>query len=246
MVKKLLFTTLMLLAMTSMALAKMTVVIAHDATYPPMEFVDKDKNVVGYSVEYMDAVAKETGIEVIHKNVAWDGIFAGLANSQYDMIASSVSITPARQKAFDFSAPYFETLQGVVLPATSTAKSADDLKGKVIGGQMGTTGVFLAKKLGFKTQLFDEIGFSIEALYTGRVDAVFADESIARDYALNNKKYIGKLKVGFVIQAPEPEYYGFVVKKGNTKLIEVLNKGIAAVEANGTGQKLRLKWIGGE
>ena len=70
-----------------------TLIVAHDATWPPMEFINKEtKQVMGYSVDYIDAVAKEGGFKVVHKNVAWDGIFAGLENGNYNVIASSVTI----------------------------------------------------------------------------------------------------------------------------------------------------------
>ncbi len=225
--------------------AEKKVVIAHDATWPPMEFLDKDKKIVGYSVDYTDAIAKEAGFTVEHKNVAWDGIFAGLANGKYDMIASSVSITEERKEQFDFTTPYFEVKQGVILPADSTAKSLADLKGKTVGGQLGTTGVFVAKKNGeVIPKEFDEVGLAVEALFTGRIDAAICDDVTAYDYVLNNEKYAGKLKVGFVVEADEKEYYGFVVKKGNKELLDLLNKGIEAVKAKGIEKELREKWIG--
>lgn len=228
----------------SCAFAEKTVVIAHDATWPPMEFMDANKNIVGYSVDYMRAVAKEAGFATEHKSVAWDGIFAGLATGKYDMIASSVSITEERKKKFDFSTPYFEVMQGVVVRNESTAVSNDDLKGKKVGGQIGTTGIFLMEKIGVETKKYDEIGLAIEALYTGRLDAVVCDDAIAFDYVLRNEKYAGKMKVAFVVKAPEPEYYGFVVKKGNKELLDLINKGIAAVKSKGIEDKLRAKWVG--
>ncbi len=245
MVKKTLLALLALLMTASVAMAEKVVVIAHDATWPPMEFVDKDKNIVGYSVDYMDAIAKETGITVKHENVAWDGIFAGLAAGKYDMIASSVSITEERKKKFDFSAPYFEVKQGVIVPADSTATSLADLKGQTVGGQLGTTGVFVAKKDGgVVSKEFDEVGHAVEALYTGRIGAVICDDITAFDYVLNNEKYSSKLKVGFIVEAEEKEYYGFVVKKGNTELLDILNKGIEAVRSKGIEKELREKWVG--
>ena len=228
----------------SSAFAEKTVVIAHDATWPPMEFMDANKNIVGYSVDYTNAIAKEAGFKVVHKSVAWDGIFAGLATGKYDMIASSVSITPERKKKFDFSTPYFEVMQGVVVLNESKVAENKDLKGKVVGGQIGTTGIFLMKKIGVETKKFDEIGHAIEALYTGRLDAVICDDAIAYDYVLRNEKYAGKMKVAFVVKAPEPEYYGFVVKKGNKELLDMINKGIEAVKAKGIEEELRKKWVG--
>lgn len=245
MLKKIVLALVAVALFTTAAFAEKTIVIAHDATWPPMEFVDQNKNIVGYSVDYCDAIAKETGIKVIHKSVAWDGIFAGLVGNKYDMISSSVSITPERQKKFDFSDPYFEVTQAVILPADATETSLKQLKGKTLGGQLGTTGVFVAKRAeGIKTKEYDEIGFAIEALNTNRIDGVICDDAIAADYVLRNPKYAGKFKLAFVVKSDKPEYYGFVVKKGNKELLEILNKGIAAVKAKGIEAELRKKWIG--
>ncbi|GFM37426.1 basic amino acid ABC transporter substrate-binding protein [Desulfovibrio psychrotolerans] len=245
MLKKTLLTLLAVLMTANLAFAAKPIVIAHDATWPPMEFINAEKQIVGYSVDYTDAIAKELGITVEHKNVAWDGIFAGLANGNYDMIASSVSITEERKEKFDFTTPYFEVKQAVILAADSAAATLADLKGKTVGGQIGTTGVFVAKKDGgVVTKEFDEVGHAVEALFTGRIDAAICDDVTAYDYVLNNEKYSGKLKVGFIVEADEKEYYGFVVKKGNTELLNLLNKGIEAVKAKGIEAELREKWVG--
>ncbi|MFV0349271.1 MAG: basic amino acid ABC transporter substrate-binding protein [Halodesulfovibrio sp.] len=245
MLKKTLLTLLAVLMTANVALAGKTIVIAHDATWPPMEFVNKDKQIVGYSVDYTDAIAKELGLTVEHKNVAWDGIFAGLANSKYDMIASSVSVTEERKAKYDFSEPYFEVKQAVMLPVASEAKSLADLKGKTIGGQIGTTGIFVAKKDGgVSPKEFDEVGHAVEALFTGRIDAAICDDVTAFDYVLNNEKYSGKLKVGFIVESDQKEYYGFVVKKGDKELVDLLNKGIKAVQEKGIEKALREKWVG--
>lgn len=245
MLKKIVLALVMVAMTASFAFAQKSIVIAHDATWPPMEFVDANKNIVGYSVDYCDAIAKEVGITVEHKSVAWDGIFAGLVGRKYDMISSSVSITPERQKKFDFSDPYFEVTQAVILPADASGASLADLKGKTLGGQIGTTGVFMAKRAeGVNTKEYDEIGFAVEALYTGRIDGVICDDAIAADYVLRNKKYAGKFKLAFIVKSDKPEYYGFVVKKGNKELLDLLNKGIKAVKAKGIEAELRKKWIG--
>lgn len=245
MLKKTLLTLMAVLMTASVAFAGKTVVIAHDATWPPMEFVNMEKQIIGYSVDYTNAVAKELGITAEHKNVAWDGIFAGLANDKYDMIASSVSITEERKEKYDFTIPYFEVKQAVIVPEISNAKSLADLKGKTIGGQLGTTGIFVAKKDGgVVPKEFDEVGLAVEALATGRIDSAICDDVTAYDYVLNNEKYKGKLKVAFIVEADEKEYYAFVVKKGNKELLDLLNKGIEAVKAKGIEQELRSKWIG--
>jgi len=95
---------LALFCLASNAFAK-DVVFAVDATYPPMEMVDANKNIVGFGPEIVAAMGKAGGFNPILKNTAWDGIFAGLASGKYDAIASSVSITDERKQSMDFSNP---------------------------------------------------------------------------------------------------------------------------------------------
>lgn len=227
----------------SMAAGK-TIVVAHDATWPPMEFMDTKRNIVGYSVDYIDAVAKEAGFTVEHKSVAWDGIFAGLAGKKYDVVSSSVTITQERGKVMDFSEPYYEVRQALIVPKGTEVKSIDDMKGKKLGAQIGTTGFMAIKKVSGITPLtFDEIGLAMAALSSGRLDGVVCDDPVASNYILENKEYAEKMKVALIIPADVPEYYGFAVAKGNKELVDLLNKGIAAVKAKGIEAELRKKWI---
>ena len=128
------------------ALAAEKYTVASDCTWPPMEMLNAQKQPEGYSTDYIRAVAKAAGFEVDVRNIAWDGIFGGVATGKYDIVASSTTITPERQKQFDFSDPYYEVVQAVVLPAGTSIKSLADLKGKKVGGQIGTTGIFVMRK----------------------------------------------------------------------------------------------------
>lgn len=221
------------------------VVVAHDATWPPMEFINKEtKQVMGYSVDYIDAVAKEGGFKVVHKNVAWDGIFAGLENGNYNVIASSVTITEERSKQYDFTIPYYTVRQAVVTSKDSTAATLDDLKGKTLGGQLGTTGYFAIKNIpDAKAKSYDEIGLAMEDLFNGRIDGVVCDDPVAAQYALQNEKYKDALKIACIIEAGD-EQYGFAVKKGNKEDLDLINKGIEAVQKKGIDKELLAKWIG--
>ena len=93
------------------------IVVATDATWPPMEYVDENREIVGYDIDLMKAIAEEAGLEVEFKNVAWDGIFAGLAAGEYDAVISSVTITDERRENYDFSDPYINAGQIVVVDA---------------------------------------------------------------------------------------------------------------------------------
>lgn len=243
MLKRIVLSLLLVLSMNAVAFAEeVTLVVAHDATWAPMEF-SVDNKVVGYSVDYIDAVAKEAGFKVDHKAVAWDGIFAGLNSGRFDVISSSVTMTPERQAKFDFSTPYCEIQQAVVVPLNSTVNEAADMKSKTFGAQVSTTGHFAIKKMeGVTDKPYDEIGFAMEDLKNGRTEGVVCDSPVAAYYANKRKDFADKLRIAFIMD--DVENYGFVVKKGNTKVLDLLNKGIESVKAKGIEQELQKKWFG--
>jgi polar amino acid transport system substrate-binding protein len=220
-------------------------VVAHDATWPPMEFMDQQRKIVGYSVEYIDAVAKEAGFTVEHKSVAWDGIFAGLAGKKYDIISSSVTITAERGRVMDFSTPYYEVRQALLTPKDAVVEKLEDMKGKRVGAQIGTTGFMAIKKIaGIDVVTYDEIGLAMADLDARRIDAVICDDPVATNYILDNADYAAKMKVALIVPSDEPEYYGFAVAKGNRDTLELLNTGISLVKEKGIEAELRKKWIG--
>jgi len=216
--------------------------VATDATWPPMEMVDASKKIVGFDVDYLTAVAKEAGFTAVFKNTAWDGIFAGLAAGRYDMIASSVTITDERKKQYDFSDPYINVGQILVVPKAEAVKGLAGLKGKKVGAQIGTTGAMEIKKTdGVELKTYDEIGLAFEDMAAGRIAGVVCDEPTAAHYALQRSEYKAKFKI--VGQPFTQESYGFVVQKGNQELIDLLNKGIKAVKAKRIDEQLRKKWL---
>lgn len=226
------------------ALAK-DIVFAVDATYPPMEMVDGEKNIVGFGPEVVVAMAKAGGFTAVLKNTAWDGIFAGLAAGKYDAIASSVSINDERKQTMDFSDPYFEVKQGVIVANGSSIKSVADLKGKTIASQIGTTGFFACQKIeGANVKSYDEIGLAVADLFNGRLDAVIADDTVASNYSQRDENFAAKLDTAFLIASDTPEYLGFAVNKGNAEVVDLINKGLAAIRANGEYDKIYAKWFG--
>ena len=229
-------------ALAAAAVAARTVTVATDATWPPMEMVDASKQIVGFDVDYLKAVAKEAGFSVAFKNTAWDGIFAGLAAGRYDVIASSVTITDERKKQYDFSDPYINIGQILVVPKAETGKALAGLKGKKAGAQIGTTGSFEIKKVeGVELKTYDEIGLAFEDMAAGRISGVVCDEPTAAHYALQRAEYKAKFKI--VGETFTQESYGFVVQKGNKELVELLNKGIKAVKAKRIDEQFRKKWL---
>ncbi len=234
-----------LLASPALAQEKKVITIATDATWPPFEFVNENKELVGFSVEYMKAAAQEGGYEVKIINAAWDGIFAGLVNKQYDAICSSVTITEERKKTMDFSTPYFTVRQAIIVPKDSTVKTLEDLKGKKAGSQISTTGTFAINKAGgIISTPYDEVGLAVEDLYLGRIDAVVCDDAVAANFIMETERYKEKLKIAAVLSSAEDEeQYGVAVRKGETEILDLINKGIAGVKAKGIDAELNKKWI---
>ena len=230
------------LTVTAFAAPK-SIKVATDATWPPMEMVDANKKIVGYDIDFLNAVAKEAGITVEFKNTAWDGIFAGLDTGKYDAIISSVTITDERKAKYDFTDAYTSIGQILVVPKTDkTSKTLADLKGRKVGSQIGTTGAMEVKKVdGVESKTYDEIGLAFEDMAAGRISGVVCDEPVAAHFALQKKEYKEKFKI--VGKAFTKEGYGIVVKKGNKELVDLLNKGIKAVKAKKLDTKIHTKWV---
>ncbi len=245
MVKRIMLILLLaMLVVPSSAWAGKTIVFAVDATWPPMEFVNQDKEMVGYSIDYMTAAGELAGFNPVFKNVAWDGIFAGLAGGNYDAICSSVSITEERKKAMDFSAPYYKVRQALVVPKESSAEKIEDLKGSKVGAQIGTTGYFAVQKVnGVEPKSYDEIGLAMQDLMNDNISGVVCDDPVAANYAKQKAGFKEELTIASTLMTGEAEYYGIAVQKGNKEVLKLINKGIRKVKAKGLDKKFQKKWI---
>ena len=133
--------------------------------------------------------------------------------------------------------------QILVVPKTlKNVKTLADLKGKKVGAQIGTTGAFEVKKVeGVELKNYDEIGLAFEDMAAGRISGVVADEPTAANYALAREEYKAKFQI--VGEPFTEESYGVVVRKGDKGLLDLINKGIRAVKAQGTDQQLRKQWL---
>jgi polar amino acid transport system substrate-binding protein len=229
-------------ALTGCQAGSDTIVVATDATWPPMEYVDENKEIVGYDIDLMNAVAESAGIEIEFKNVAWDGIFAGLAAGEYDAIISSVTITEERQEKYDFSEPYINAGQIVIVKADSDISGPDALSGSTVGAQIGTTGAIEIENMdGVELKEYDEIGLAFEDLVAGRIDAVVCDTPVAADFALQREEYKAALKI--VGESFTEEYYGILVQQGNSDLLDKINEGLKAVQAEGLDKTIEADWL---
>ncbi|GAB6124799.1 basic amino acid ABC transporter substrate-binding protein [Humidesulfovibrio idahonensis] len=216
-----------------------TIVFASDATYPPMQYTNDQKEIVGFEVDVIKAAAEKGGFKAEFKNVAWDGIFAGLATGKYDAISSSVSITEERKATMDFSDPIMPIEQILVVAKNEKATDLAGLKGKSIGAQIGTTSYLVIKDVkGFKAiKTYDEVGLAMEDLVKGSIQAVVADSPVAVEYT--TKKYSDKIKIAGTLKSDKVENIGIAVKKGNKDVLDLINKGLAAIKADGTFDKIK-------
>ncbi len=227
--------------------APLSIVVATDASFPPMEYVDENKEIVGFDIDLMVAIAERVGLEVEFKNTAWDGIFAGLESGAYDAILSSVTITPERQEVYDFSVPYINAGQAVVVLADETEIASDqDLPGKAAGAQIGTTGALVIQEMDDVTlREYDSIDLAFFDLLNGNLDAVVVDTPVAADFALASDQFAGKLKI--VGEPFTDEYYGLLVRKGEMKdLLDLFGEGLEQIKADGTYDRIYAKWISGD
>ena len=219
--------------------------VAVDATWPPMEFEDQSGRIVGYSVDFFQAVCREAGCELEILKVDWDDIFSGLKQGRWDMVVSSVTITPERRREMNFSIPYYIVRQSLVTPADSTHTSPRQLKGRPVGVMGGTTAAdVLAQTSEAVVVPFPEIGDAIAALGQGEVEAVVCEDIVAQAF-LAEPAYAGRLKIAAVIETPgAEELYGAAFRREDLELLIMINDGIKALRDKGLDEAIRSKWFG--
>lgn len=234
----------LLMSLTIFPAHAATHVVALDATWPPFEFLDANGELVGYTIDLITAVSREGGFSITPVIFTWDGIFARLNQGKFDILASSITITEERRKQIDFSLPYFETSQHLLLPAASDAKSFGEMKGKVLGAQTGTMGQKLVNShTGFTSKPYDDLIDAITELAEGKIEGVVCDYPVARYYA-NSETFKKNIKLALFTITGEKEFYGFAVRKGNKNLLTLVNNGLAEVKRKGIDREIYTKWFG--
>ncbi len=218
--------------------------IGTNAEFAPMEFVNQAKELTGFDIELIKAIAADQKFEIEFQNVAWDGIFAGLEAGQYDAIISSVTITDERKQKYDFSDGYFDSNQAIVVLIDNTSIIDEGtLTGKRVGVQIETTGAFAVRALGIDPKQYDGPDLALQDLVNGNLDAVVVDYPVAADYALQAEQFKGKLKI--VSEIATNETFGLVAPKGDPKgILPLFNAGLANLKASGAYDALYEKWFG--
>jgi ABC-type amino acid transport substrate-binding protein len=217
--------------------------VASDIPYPPFEFTEPGSSeAIGFDVDLVKAIAATPGIgitDVQFVKQPFDTIILSVAQGRFDMSASSFSITPERAKQIDFGDPYFTATQSVMVKTGSDIAGLDDLQGKKIGAQRGTTGADLAATVpGAEVSRYELIDDAFNALAADRVDAVINDYAVSAYAATRRDDF------EIVSKNPTIENYGLVFPKDNPALRDAFNAGLEEIKANGTYDEIYRKWFG--
>ncbi len=205
--------------------------------YEPFEY-EEDGEIVGLDMDIVAEVAKDLGVELSVKTTPFEGIQSGadLDTGNCDVVASGITITPEREAKIDFSEPYFDADQGLLVPEGSDLSDVESLAGKRIGVQQATTGETWAQDNGLETVQFEDLGLQIQALKTGQIDAVVNDIAVLGPYGTD----------GFEVATtfPTGEQYGLGVKKGSTALLDSVNATLDRIREDGTYDTIYTERIG--
>jgi ABC-type amino acid transport substrate-binding protein len=203
-----------------------------EATFPPYEYL-KGHEVVGIDVEICKAVAQKLGRPFKCESVDFDSVIPAVISGKADVAAAGITITEDRKKNVDFSVPYVKTGIVVIYKKSNPFAKPEQLKGKKIGVQSGTTSeTYVLEQLGQEPERSRSPAEAVAALKTGRVDFVIADV----DPAKNCVKGESDLAVSDFITSEE---YAVAIRKGQPELLKAINDTIAEVKANGQ----LAKWI---
>lgn len=213
-------------------------IVATDATYPPLESVDDKGKIVGFDIDLASEIAKKMGLTLEVKNVSFDKIFDELDNGKVDLIISSVTITPERLAKFAFSSPYFNAGQVLIVNKDSGFRSVTDLRGKKIGAQADTTSLEEALRLTDSGLVasYPDYDLVLKDLSSKKIDALVVDYPAGVGMTQKNDmlKILG-----------EPftqEFYGVVLKKQNKELLMDVNNIIAELKRTNRLTEIRKIW----
>ena len=217
------------------------IIVGTNAEFMPFEYTDDQNNIIGYDIDIIKAIGNAVGLEVSISNQAFDTLIEALESGRIDAVISGMTITDARRQRVDFSEPYYNAAQVIVVTGnTKGIETIEDIKGKLIGVQLGTTGAIMAEEaMGENNpdlKQFRKYNEVFSELRLGRIDAIVVDLPVAEAYI----KQFPTLKIS---SAPmSEEQYGIPVKKGSP-LLQQINEGLKKIRASGEYDELTTKWF---
>jgi ABC-type amino acid transport substrate-binding protein len=212
--------------------------VGSDIPYAPFEF-GRTPDYEGFDVDIVNEIAKRLDLEAKFVKTPFDPIFRNLAQGRFDMVASAATITPEREKTVDFSDPYFPADQSLMIKRGSDIRTVDDLAGKTVGAQLGTTGADYAKKKtkAKSVRTYDLVDDAFKALEAGQVEAVINDFPVSK-YAERSKKNLA------VVQTIRTgEEYGLAFAPKSQALRRRVNEALKDMKDDDTYTKIYKKWF---
>jgi len=220
-------------------------IVGLDDSFPPMGYRDENGEIVGFDIDLAKAVAEEMGIEVKFQPVVWENIALEIANGNVDVIWNGCTITDERKETFDFSDPYMENSQVVIVLKDSPYQTLADLAGKQIGTQDGSSSeIAIQNNAAFASSIAGITGYATNDkalldLVAGRVDAVVADVTVyGYYYGIDSTTY---RRLDEDLGAEE---FGVAFKKGATSFRDALQTALDSVVASGKAKEISEKWFG--
>ena len=213
-----------------------------NAAFPPYEMTTDSGDFEGIDVEVAGAIAKKLGLELQIDDMDFDAALLAAQQGKSDIVMAGVSVTEERQKVMEFSTSYATGVQVIIVKEGSDIASADDLEGKMIGTQRGTTGsIYCSDDYGDDhVTMYDNGLTAVQALNNGQVDCVVIDSEPAKKFVEANQG-LKILETEYV-----SEDYAIGMAKGNTALLDAVNKAIEELQADGTIDKIVAKYISAE
>ncbi len=234
---------LMMLASVAMAAAE-TVTVAFNPEYPPFEYVEKNGEYMGYDVDLIKAIAEKAGFEVQFEAMAFDAVISEVMTKKDTIGVSGISITDERKLNVDFSEGYINAGLIVVVKDGSGLETADDLKGKKIGAQLGTTSDFSAEEITGRenTETYKTFLDAIKDLQGNKLDAVIVDKPVGMALLAG----LGDETLVIKDMGLQADWYGIEVNKENPELLEKINNALKELETEGFFEELAVKYFSDE
>ncbi|MEK9628171.1 MAG: transporter substrate-binding domain-containing protein [Nitrospinota bacterium] len=224
------------------------VVIAIDATFIPMSFMNTENELDGFEVDLIKEVVREANLEYELVNVEWGGLFGGLITKKFDLVISSVGIIEERKKRMAFSIPYLQSGAAVLvrndIGEVGSLEELEKLNARV-GVQINTTSYFFLEKFsGINIKTFEKFGHAVIDLANKGVDAVVGDSVQVNYFFKKNKDLEGRAR--FLGSRMTSEFYGIVMRKEDGRLKSKIDSSLTRLLKNGTLERLHKKWqLGG-
>ncbi len=228
---------MMLLAFAGCGQNGGTLKMGTNAAFPPYEFYEGEK-IVGIDAEIAEAIAEKLGMKLEISDMEFDSIIAAVTSGKVDIGLAGMTVTEKRLESVDFSDTYAHASQVVIVPENSAITSPEELVGKKVGVQLGTTGdIYAADIENVDLRQFNKGVDAVTALSQGKIDAVIIDGEPAKVFVEKNEG----LKI--LDESFTDEDYAIAIKKGNTELCEKINKALAELKADGTLDAIIEKYI---